>query len=891
MIGTSLGNKWTYIGTDFPAATEFMLDTDIRVNGSGSFAIYLLNSAGNGIAMPDGSYIDGFALWVQDATRVTIKGWDLNDLEWVLLGSTDYQYTIASIGLKFTSNQVIGRVNGEDVIGPVAVDLSSFNADSLQLMLQGDLIVIFDNICAEPIAAPLDSLDAPANLRSSLDGRFLTISWDTVDGATGYRFAFGMQAGNYQTSIDMGNITSLGPVDVSSVPPGTYFVAVQAYNTSTQSPFCKALSLFIPAFVFELQAPGNLHYETEGASLWLLWNAVPNADGYRLQVGTQSGSYLPPIDVGNIIQLGPLDIRTLPTGSYYLAVKAYDTEQEGPLSKELELHVGGQVEFEQPPLVGGVSGSHVSKPSGNKTTFSAMPLPEDIGTARYETAASGEILDVRVETPTTGHLIWKGMQIDGNGALTREEEAALAEMATSELYSAIMMVPLEIACSATVDPASPALAALLLPWQLVLKYLESERGEAVRRVADGVTCSFFPESNSKQPPGGDSPKQAAFILSNEAPLPVVLGYFPMDADGAFEMRKTVNKLWRPGENPWFESPIGPCKSKCRGACGYDCPVGAGKNCERTESWVCLEDFDTGDLTGYSRKRVTYKCKTHEACIEHDDCYDDCNKRLGCSTIEAAICRHAQNPLNPPPSCDSKAIGAWGLNVVPWAQGKTAGLDFTGERTFRYWTESILGGGEYRGADPKCKPPWALSEVIPNPDKEQEVYQGGPNGMPPGYFPEERYQGKYQYYSVYHRGIFVHERHVDGGRIWHYVKIASIFEKWIVDGREFTDYDPVSEVYAPKRLKPGQTVEIIVGFSHSGSIQYGTQRPGIIFSFHLDGKPLDYPFYYYPWSEGFDGTNSTTYKFVVPPEEKGEFELMARWNRGGSTKILWKYKAE
>ncbi len=88
-------------------------------------------------------------------------------------------------------------------------------------------------------------LSPPANLRYDLSGGFLTVDWDTVAGAQGYRLAIGLAAGEYSSYADVGDVVHLGPFDVSSLPPATYYLAVSAYNDLAESGLSNEIAITI----------------------------------------------------------------------------------------------------------------------------------------------------------------------------------------------------------------------------------------------------------------------------------------------------------------------------------------------------------------------------------------------------------------------------------------------------------------------------------------------------------------------------------------------------------------------------------------------------------------------------------------------------------------------
>ena len=80
-----------------------------------------------------------------------------------------------------------------------------------------------------PLAVSADSLAGQVKL-----------AWDPVTDATGYRLHYGTSSGNYSSSIDTSNNTS---VTVPGLTDGArYFFAVKSYNTTTTSAFSNEVS-------------------------------------------------------------------------------------------------------------------------------------------------------------------------------------------------------------------------------------------------------------------------------------------------------------------------------------------------------------------------------------------------------------------------------------------------------------------------------------------------------------------------------------------------------------------------------------------------------------------------------------------------------------------------
>lgn len=182
---------------------------------------------------------------------------------------------------------------------------------------------------------------APQNMRYTIgNNNMITIQWDASTGASGYILGLGASTGVYIATADVGNITQLGPFPASLLSPGTYYIVVKAYNGTQQSSYSNEIAVTISQSG-NLQAPANLRYTLNGTVLTVNWDAVTGAKGYKLGLGMATGNYFGPYDVGNITQIGPLDISSVSAGTYYFAVKAYNGSGESGYSNEIAVSSSG----------------------------------------------------------------------------------------------------------------------------------------------------------------------------------------------------------------------------------------------------------------------------------------------------------------------------------------------------------------------------------------------------------------------------------------------------------------------------------------------------------------------------------------------------------------------
>ncbi len=340
---------------------------------------------------------------------------------------------------------------------------------------------------------------------------------------------------------------------------------------------------------------------------------------------------------------------------------------------------------------GSVSGSyHSPNDLGDKVNFSVTP--DGFATFHLEGASESEMLTVDLSDEQTASLAWSGTTLDGLGPLTVAEQTALDDLMSSQLAQGLKMIPLDIGCQGADEIDPKQVAALLVPLQMRFKYLVSERATVSQELIALSQCDY---GDSEE---GQGEKATFIMLSRAAPVPVVLGYFPFDAQGAVETpislgngRHTacltasssvtaeglVASNWL-GSNPENFPGVrinqwGPCNAVCRGACGANCEP---RNCKESNTSRCEKD-DKGNNTGMSVPYLVFDCGLHDGCIDHDYCYDQCNSDYGCDSWEATLCRHGSlsvdnPPTNPPPPwwhCDQKATAEYGSkNTSAWVLG-------------------------------------------------------------------------------------------------------------------------------------------------------------------------------------------------------------------------------
>jgi hypothetical protein len=341
-------------------------------------------------------------------------------------------------------------------------------------------------------------------------------------------------------------------------------------------------------------------------------------------------------------------------------------------------------------------------PSGGETSIQYSISKDNIVTfSDGEQELASSITDNK-----KANVEWKDMILDGDGALTSEEQAALEDFSEGNLGEALLVVPFNLACRQGNDrPTAEQMAALLVPLQMHLKYAVTDRWAEVQRLAALSDCPQVIAGEEK--PIGDKEEPPMFQVSSSDPVPFVMGYFPFDEKGAIKPEQgKVNgddntnfsiplEAWlqvpvvysslylSSGSAPLFlmtdgffrgkaylpappnpithTNELGSCGAKCRGACGVQCTT---TNCKESRAPRCLTD-KAGKNTGHSEAMIIYDCGVATGCVQHDACYDACNEQYGCDSWMASYCMHGSLR-----SCDEDAAYNYGpVNCAQWATGR------------------------------------------------------------------------------------------------------------------------------------------------------------------------------------------------------------------------------
>lgn len=191
--------------------------------------------------------------------------------------------------------------------------------------------------------------------------------------------------------------------------------------------------------------------------------------------------------------------------------------------------VQGNVVIDMPPPFGidALESDNRTQASGRYGPVSFSVVASDDRTARA-TFGTGEheiAVSIRDDAAT---IEWNGLELDGFGELRDDEAAALREISTGPLARALTMVALDLGCrEESYDLPLSAYAALVFPWQVILKYEVADRGYVIPHFLRQSRCSF----NALPDPQGRKPVNGSILWDRVYAIPMTPFLFPLDGEG------------------------------------------------------------------------------------------------------------------------------------------------------------------------------------------------------------------------------------------------------------------------------------------------------------------------------------------------------------------------
>jgi|GEM_PF-1467698 len=165
-------------------------------------------------------------------------------------------------------------------------------------------------IAIPPVVPPnCTTLNSPLNGATNISVNS-DITWNAVANATGYFISIGTTSGGTEivNSIDVGNLTTYNPT--SDFPDeANIFVTIAPYNSAGNATGCTEEGFLTETLIpnctilnSPLNGATNISVNSD-----ITWNAVANATGYFISIGTTSGGteIVNSIDVGNLTTYNP----------------------------------------------------------------------------------------------------------------------------------------------------------------------------------------------------------------------------------------------------------------------------------------------------------------------------------------------------------------------------------------------------------------------------------------------------------------------------------------------------------------------------------------------------------------------------------------------------------
>ncbi|MFX0556460.1 BspA family leucine-rich repeat surface protein [Maribacter sp. CXY002] len=303
-VGTSSGATDILNGYDTGNVTTFNLPTNLPENTAIFVTITPYNSFGNAASCAEESFTTETMATVPNCTSLSapINGASdisiSSDISWNAISNADGYYL--TVGTTSGGSNIL---NNQDVSNVTTYNLPNDLPEATTIYV---MIVPYNSVgiatgCTEEsfttetvaMAPSCTSLAAPINGTSDISIS-TDISWNAMSNADGYYLTVGTTSGgsNILNNQDVSNVTTYNlPNDLPEAT--TIYVMIVPYNSvgiatgCTEESFTTETVAMAPSCT-SLSAPINGVSEVS-VSTDISWNAISNADGYYLTIGTTSG--------------------------------------------------------------------------------------------------------------------------------------------------------------------------------------------------------------------------------------------------------------------------------------------------------------------------------------------------------------------------------------------------------------------------------------------------------------------------------------------------------------------------------------------------------------------------------------------------------------------------
>lgn len=229
--------------------------------------------------------------------------------------------------------------------------------------------------------------------------------------------------------------------------------------------------IVLPAQGLAVSAPQGFTAVRNGDDVWLTWLDTENAQGYNLYYGFAPATYVGSIDLGN--RLSRM-FKNLPLGRYYVALTAYDGDDESPFSAEITIELTSSLE--RPANFSAI-------PIGNEVNLQWSPVKGANSYVLHYGLSSGVYIGAIQLGNTTGKVfpsVPSGRYYVAVSASSGEDESPLSE----EL---ILQLPMPAPGSLSIASLS---ASSIAPFEIL-----SVSGTGISPLNSAVSVLFTSTSN------------------------------------------------------------------------------------------------------------------------------------------------------------------------------------------------------------------------------------------------------------------------------------------------------------------------------------------------------------------------------------------------------------